>query len=183
MTPTADTDTHGVVDQEAGYPRTYVRVSDDTQLETWDASRTADLVKGVKTLRDVVLTNGPMLRVTVAGAPVGGLAKARGGQVAVKVHVECAPWVDVDTVRVIHVRDGAPEATQPVKLTALRSGAMGADLSFSVAVRGDDAIAVLATGSKPMTPVISGDAAELLPWAMTGAVWIDADGDGKSLGR
>jgi hypothetical protein len=130
-----------------------------------------------------------MLRVTVGGAPVGGLAKAAkaanasGGQVAVKVHVECAPWVDVDTVRVIHVRDGAVEATHPVKLTSLKSGAMGADLGFTVVVRGDDAIAVLATGSKPMSPVISGDPAEITPWAMTGAVWIDADGDGKSLGR
>jgi hypothetical protein len=183
VTPTADTDTHGVVDQEAGYPRTYVRVSDDTQLETWDASRTADLVRGVKTLRDVVLTNGPMLRVTANGAPVGGLAKARGGTVTVKVHVECAPWVDVDSVRVIHVRDGAPEAVQPVKLAPLKSGAMGADLSLTVVARLDDALAVLATGSKPMTPVVSGDPAEITPWAMTGAVWIDGDGDGKSLGR
>jgi hypothetical protein len=24
---------------------------------------------------------------------------------------------------------------------------------------------------------------EMLPWAMTGAIWVDANGDGKSLGR
>jgi hypothetical protein len=183
VTPTADTDTHGVVDQEAGYPRTYVRVSDDTQLATWDASRTADLVRGVKTLRDVVLTNGPMLRVTANGAPVGGLAKASGGKVTVKVHVECAPWVDVDTVRVLHVRDGVPEATQAARTSALKSGAVGADLTFTVVARSDDAIAVVASGSRPMSPVLSGDAMEITPWAMTGAIWIDADGDGKSLGQ
>jgi hypothetical protein len=183
VTPTADTDTHGVVDQEAGYPRTYVRVSDDTQLEAWDASRTQDLVKGVKTLRDVVLTNGPMLRVTVNGAPVGGLSKARAGSVTVQVHVECAPWVDVDTLRVIHVRDGAAEAVQPVKLVPLKTGALGADATFTVVTRLDDALAVVASGSKPMTPVLSGDPTEITPWAMTGAIWVDADGDGKSLGR
>ncbi len=183
VTPTADTDTHGVIDQEAGYPRTYVRVSEDTQLETWDASRTADLVRGVKTLRDVVLTNGPMLRVTASGAPIGGLAKARAGSVTVKVHVECAPWVDVDTVRVLHVRDGAPESTQRVKLSLLKSGAMGADLTFTVVARSDDALAVLATGSKTMAPVVTGEPAEITAWAMTGAVWVDADGDGKALGR
>jgi hypothetical protein len=183
VTPTADTDTHGVIDQEAGYPRTYVRVGDDTQLEAWDASRTADLVKGVKTLRDVVLTNGPMLRVTANDAPVGGVARARAGRVTVKVHVESAPWVDVDSVRLVHVRDGAPEAAQAVKLRPLESGAMAADVTFTVVTRVDDALAVVATGSKPMTPVISGDRAEITPWAMTGAIWIDADGDGRSLGR
>jgi hypothetical protein len=183
VTPTADTDTHGVVDQEAGYPRTYVRVGNDTQLGSWDASRTADLVKGVKTLRDVVLTNGPMLRVTANGAPVGGLAKASGGKVTVKVHVECAPWVDVDTVRVLHVRDGMVEPPQAVRLSPLGSGAVGADLSLTVVARLDDALAVVASGSKPMSPILSGEPAEIAPWAMTGAIWIDADGDGKSLGR
>jgi hypothetical protein len=37
-----------------------------------------------------------------------------------------------------------------------------------------------------MTPVLAagpGGNAEITPWAMTGAIWIDADGDGKALGR
>ena len=48
MTATADTDTHGIVGQEAGYPRTYVRVADDGPVDAWDAARTADVVRGVK---------------------------------------------------------------------------------------------------------------------------------------
>src|SRR4029077_11591970 len=90
-TPTGNTDTHGIVGQEAGYPRTYVRVADDAHLDSWDAARTQDLVHGVKALRDVVLTNGPMLRVTANGAPIGGVVRARNVQVT--VHVESAPWV------------------------------------------------------------------------------------------
>ena len=180
VTPTADTDTHGVVGQEAGYPRTYVRVGDDTQLDRWDASRTVDLVRGVKTLRDVVLTNGPMLRVSAAGAPIGGIAKGR--TVTVKVHVECAPWIDVDTVRVLRVMsEDAPSAS--VKLVDTKSGSRAADLELKITTSSDDAIYVVASGSKPMSPVLAGDPAELAPWAMTGAIWIDADGDGKSLGR
>jgi hypothetical protein len=31
--------------------------------------------------------------------------------------------------------------------------------------------------------VLAGDDKEITPWAMTGAIWIDADGDGKALGR
>ena len=184
VTPTADTDTHGIVGWEAGYPRTYVRVADDGNLATWDASRTQDLVRGVKVLRDVVLTNGPMLRVTANGAtPVGGIAKGRA--VTLEVHVECAPWVDVDTVTVLHVRSGPQEkdVSRPVTLAPRSSGAMAADVRIPATVRADDALYVVATGKKPMTPVLAGDPKEITPWAMTGAIWVDADGDGKSLSR
>src|SRR5262249_34830106 len=98
VTATADTDTHGIVGQEPGYPRTMVRVDDDGHLAAWDAARTADLVRGVKVRRDVVLTNGPMLRVTANGAPIGGVASAKSRVVTVKAHVECAPWIEVDTL-------------------------------------------------------------------------------------
>ena len=196
VTATADTDTHGIVGQEAGYPRTYVRVADDGPLDPWDAARTANLVRGVKTLRDVVLTNGPMLRVTANGAPIGGVS--RGARVDVKVHVECAPWVVVDEVRL--VRASAPDAgdaslTRAIAAKANAAGAMVADVTFAIRASADDAFVVIASGKTPMSPVLSaaggGDASsgnsgtdgDIAPWAMSGAIWIDADGDGKALGR
>ncbi len=180
VTATADTDTHGVVGQEAGYPRTYVRVADDAHLDAWDEARTADVVRGVKVLRDVVLTNGPMLRVSVNGAGVGGLA--RGPWVNVKVHVETAPWLRVNEVRV--VRASAPDAplVQSVIETPLASGALGAETAFTLRVPADDALIVEASGDAPMAPVVPGGV-ETRPWAMTGAVWVDGDGDGQSLWR
>jgi len=39
VTATADTDTHGIVGQEAGYPRTWVRVHDDGPRSAWDPAR------------------------------------------------------------------------------------------------------------------------------------------------
>jgi hypothetical protein len=191
VTPTADTDTHGVVGQECGYPRTYVRVGSDGSLDGWDASRTADVVRGVKTLRDVVLTNGPMLRVTAGGASVGGLVHARS--VTVKVHVESAPWVVVDSLRIARASDFAGAAvkdTKPAPVTVIEkpnaAGALAADATFTLRADADDAFVVIASGSTPMTPVLvagPGGSAEITPWAMTGAIWIDAGGDGKSLGR
>ncbi len=181
VTATADTDTHGIVGQEAGYPRTYVRVDDDTRLESWDDARTADFVKGVRERRDVVLTNGPMLRVSANGAPIGGVARARGGGVDVKVHVECAPWVVVDRVRLVRASDGA--VTEAAVALAPTHGASVADLSLRLSARADDAFVVIATGSRPMTPVLGGDPKEIQPYAMTGAVWVDVDGDGRALGR
>jgi hypothetical protein len=186
VTATADTDTHGIVGQESGYPRTYVRVADDEHLDAWDAARTADVVRGVKVLRDVVLTNGPMLHVTANGAPIGGIAK--GHDVTVKVHVEAAPWVDVDTVRLVRASEGDLEKgadEKPVKLARTKTGAMAADVVLRAKLKGDDAVFVVASGSKPMAPVLpgAGDDKEIMPWAMSGAIWVDAEGDAKALGR
>ncbi len=187
VTATADTDTHGIVGQEAGYPRTYVRVADDGPLDPWDGARTSNLVRGVKTLRDVVLTNGPMLRVTANGVPIGGIA--RGPRVDVKVHIESAPWVIVDDVRLVRASapdDRDPSLTKRVVAKGNAGGALAADLTFAVRASADDAFVVIASGNKPMSPVLSavdGSDADIAPWAMSGAIWIDADGDGRALGR
>src|SRR6185436_6684 len=104
-----DTDTHGVVGQEAGYPRTYVRVDDDGNLSAWDDKRGADLVRGVRERREVVLTNGPFLRVSANGAPIGGIARPdASGKVDLKIHVEHAPWLAVDKLRIERARGSAP---------------------------------------------------------------------------
>jgi hypothetical protein len=181
VTATANTDTHGIVGQEAGYPRTYVRVTDDTHLDTWNEARTADLVHAVKTVRDVVLTNGPMLRVTSGGVSVGGVV--RGKAVRVKVHVESAPWVVVDTVTLVAAMSPDKPQTKPVVEKPNAAGALVADVSFDLHVSGDDAFVVTASGARPMSPVLAGDDREIVPWAMTGAFWVDAEGDGTSLGR
>ena len=105
----------------------------------------------------------------------------RGGAVEVKVTVMSAPWVVVDRVELRLARGVAPAA---IALTpASRSGALVAQASFAVRVREDDALLVLVSGTKPMRPVLSGDDAEIAPFAMSGPIWIDADGDGRALGR
>jgi hypothetical protein len=185
VTGVADTDTHGIVGQEAGLPRTYVRVTKDDALDGWDASRTDDLVRGVREKRDVVLTNGPFLRVAANGAGIGGIAPAKAGLVLVKVHVTSAPFAAVDRAE-LRVAGGAKIESKPVVAlvpTKSASGAMEADVTFTVRASADDAFVVIVSGSHPMKPMFSGEDRELLPWAMSGAIWIDANGDGKSLAR
>jgi hypothetical protein len=182
VTPVANTDTHGIVGQEAGYPRTYVRVADDAHLDAWDGARSADLVHGVKTLRDVVLTNGPMLRVFANGAPVGGVA--HGSRVTVRVHVESAPWVVVDDVRL--VRTSAPDRPEVKSFVGkvLPSGALGGDVTFVVRGAPNDAFVVIASGKGTLAPVVpdgpgGAGGADTQPWAMSGAIWMDGI-DGRS---
>jgi len=186
VTAIAATDTHGVVGHEAGLPRTYVRVASDTSLETWDASRTADLVASIRERRDVILTNGPFLAVTANGAGVGAVARARaGGLVDVTVRVTSAPFVAVERLEVRVAGAAKVVSPSPVSVTPKKNaaGAMEATATFRVRASSDDALVVIAHGSKPMRPMFTGEDAEIAPWAMTGAIWIDADGDGRALGR
>ena len=161
--------------------RTYVRVDDDGSLATWSPAREADLLRGVRDRRDVVLTNGPFLRVTANGASIGGLARTgAGGDVEVKVHVECAAWVSVDTVSVVRA-SGAAVAPQPIALRPTAADGRAGDATFHLRAAADDAFVVVASASSP-APDASVDPASPTR-AMTGALWIDADGDGESLGR
>jgi hypothetical protein len=182
VTPTANTDTHGVVGQEAGYPRTYVRVQNSGKVTGWDEARTNDLVNGILVKRDTVLTNGPFLQAFVNGASIiGGVAKAKAGKVTIQISVSAAPWVTVDRVGIAFASGAIIEKKISLKLT--KSGETSARIDIPIHVTQDDAVSVYAAGDKPLSPVLSGDAKEIAPYAMTSAIWIDADGDGKSLGR
>ena len=178
-TITGTTDTHGMVGQEAGYPRTYVKAKDDA-LGAWDATRTAELVKSIRETREVVVTNGPFIRVKRASI---GAVNASRGSITLDVTVTSAPWIEVKKLKLVRVSKNEPVVEREVTMRAVPSGAMEATASFTLKVDKDDAVFVIASGDKPLSPVLPGDAAEIRPWAITGAIWLDADGDGHSLGR
>lgn len=185
VTAIADTDTHGIVGQEAGLPRTYVRVTKDDALDTWDDARTAEIVRAVRESRDVVLTNGPFMRVTANGAGIGAVATARNGLVEVKVRVTSAPFAAVDHAE-LRLAGGSRVLTPASVALSPKPGASGAleaEVSFTVRATADDAFVVIVSGTRPMRPMFSGEDREISPWAMSGAIWIDANGDGKSLAR
>src|SRR5690606_14865800 len=142
----------------------------DVALDAWDADRTRALVEGIRDRRDVVLTNGPFLRVTANGAPIGGVA--RGGTVEVKLTVTTPPWIVVDEAEV-RLASGARAGSSSVALTPKKNaqGALVAHATFSLRVKADDALVVIVSGKKPMRPVLSGDDAEISPWAMSGPIW------------
>ncbi|WP_437294712.1 hypothetical protein [Sorangium sp. So ce426] len=62
-----------------------------------------------------------------------------------------------------------------------RGPAQGARGAISVAE--DTFVVAIVRGRRPLEPVLAGDPGEILPFAMTAPLWIDADGDGRSLGR
>jgi hypothetical protein len=182
-TPIAATDTHGIVGQEAGYPRTYVRVSNDDALEKWSTDRTTEIVKAVRETRDVILTNGPFVTVTANGQGIGGIAKTgKGGLVELRLRVVTASWNAVDRAEIRRVREESPVAIA-LSPPRTQNGAIVREATHRFTTKEDDAFVVVVNGSSTMKPVLFGDADETRPSAVTGPIWIDADGDGKSLGR
>ncbi|HLM73569.1 MAG TPA: CehA/McbA family metallohydrolase, partial [Polyangiaceae bacterium] len=206
VTPTGNTDTHGLTGYEAGYPRTFVRVPSDDPASLDIGA----LVDGLKKRRDVVITNGPFVTARVGSVSQGGLVSTReeGAQklrdrADLVVRVERAPWVDASEL-VVYV---GGEAGPPIPLAGSKKTDLGAivdEISIplflgkgpavqkppknskdpaAIRVAADSFLVVVVRGARPLTPVLSGDPAEIAPFAMTSPLWIDADGDGRALGR
>ncbi|MBM4281051.1 MAG: hypothetical protein FJ137_09925 [Deltaproteobacteria bacterium] len=90
---TANSDSHEPEKEEPGSPRTYIRApSDDPAQLTPDA-----IVKAFAD-GDVLMTNGPFVRVTIDGKGLG--QTVTGATQTLSIHVEQAPWVKADTLKV-----------------------------------------------------------------------------------
>jgi hypothetical protein len=125
--------------------------------------------KGVRERRDVVVTTGPFLQVTANEVGIGGLARPRAGSVTVHVHLESVAASAVDHVALVRA-SGEAEIAAPVVLRSAKGGLTG-DVDLALGAKHDDAFVVVAEGR--------GRGA----WAVSGPIWVDADGDGESLGR
>jgi hypothetical protein len=101
----ANSDTHKTL-RDTAMPRSYVRVPDDSSAAI--AAGLTDAL--VATLRrqgpypgDVVLTDGPMIRVQVGGDPAAGIGATvtpAAGVVSLAIEVTAPPWAPVDTVEI-----------------------------------------------------------------------------------
>lgn len=104
VTPAGNSDTHTTVADPLGMPRTYVRVADDSAASLADGSAVDAVVQtqtgANQTPRDVVVTDGPFMDVTVKGMPALGRVVDGSGGVTVTVHVQSPDWAEFDTLEV-----------------------------------------------------------------------------------
>lgn len=104
--PLGNSDSHTYERDAAGLPRSLIRVSDDSSVALASAGTAFDdevwdRMLGGQTAQDIVVTNGPMLRVTDgAGASVIGSVVSASGDVTLTIEVQSADWVDFDTVEI-----------------------------------------------------------------------------------
>jgi len=105
VTPAGNSDSHTIVADPMGMPRTYVRVADDSSAALTSPS-SVDAVVATQTgaggvPRDVVVTNGPMIDVQWGGVPaLGSVVSSINQPVTLVVTVRSADWAPFDTLEV-----------------------------------------------------------------------------------
>ncbi|MEZ4367753.1 MAG: CehA/McbA family metallohydrolase [Kofleriaceae bacterium] len=121
VSPTGSSDTHTDVVDPVGMPRTMVRVADPSPaaLASGDAVEEVLAVTTGAVARDIVLTDGPMLEVEVAGQPAIGRTITPGASVTFDVSIVAPDWAAIDTLEVFAnatpPSPGDPTALVPLK--------------------------------------------------------------------
>jgi len=104
VTPTGNSDTHKNIGDPVGMPRTLIRVPDDSgaALASGAAVDAVLLVQtgASNTPRDIVVTNGPMIEVTVANQPAIGRVVTAAGSITLTIKITSPDWAEFDTLEV-----------------------------------------------------------------------------------
>lgn len=171
LTAVGGSDSHLIVGQEAGYPRTCIPPDDRGGItaESW--------VAAVRKRREALVTNGPFVRVSVAGRGMGQTAPAPRGHFRLDVEIEAAPWIDVRRLEVFinGTRRGkpidVPQSAKPLRYKGELDLRIEHDSYVIVIVRGDAPLGVVVPASDGESPPT--------PLAITNPIYLDRDGDGK----
>lgn len=103
-TPTGVSDSHYLANETGGLPRTLVRVPDDsaTAIAAGLTDAVVATVSGRGVPKDIIVTNGPFIRLTVGGGATPNIgatvAAPASGMIPVHVDVTAPTWAPVDTV-------------------------------------------------------------------------------------
>lgn len=163
ITPTANSDSHAIVTQEAGWPRTCVAVPDRARFEAWSAD---DVVRALRETGDVFVTSGPVLRVTdAAGRSVIGRHVPAGTQLT--IHLESPAWAEG---RQLEALDDHGQARRLV--VAWENDGNTDHVRGASSLTVTPGIVVFRVRGTTPIPVLLGEPA-MTPEALTGAVWVD----------
>jgi hypothetical protein len=164
-----NSDSHRLLFEEAGYPRTFVHTPREPRVTLVD--------RVVKTLlaADTTVSSGPFVEFTVEGQNIGSTVKP-GGATTLHGHVRVsAPsWVSVDVVEIW--KDDAVVQSFAVDGPAKDGVRFEKDIELPVTGKADTTFLVWAEGKTPLPDVMPYDHA--LSIGFSGLMYVDADGDG-----
>ena len=170
-TATGNSDSHYLISQWAGFPRTYVKVSDDRPSRI-DAREVADAVRFGR----AIVTTGPFLRVSMGDYGLGDMVEVINRTARVEVEVTAPSWIDVTLVEILV--DGKVVATHRVK--PLPGKTTRVAFHKIVHFTKDAFVVVVARGERSMEEVLPGR--KILPLAFTNPIYVDVDADGAWCG-
>jgi hypothetical protein len=168
-TAVGNSDSHRLVTQWAGYPRTYVAVDPD------DPSRvSAEQVRDALRRGRALVTSGPFIDLRAGSVGMGETARAEQARVHVELAVSAAPWIDLHHVRL--VLNGV--VVRDVAIPVLAPGKAGRRFSYStdLVVERDSWLVAVAWGDTSLELVLPGTGA--LPFAFTNPIYLDSEGTG-----
>lgn len=167
VTAVGNSDSHDVGD-DAGWPRTYLRLGTDAPADVTDAA----ITQAIRDQRAIV-SRGAFLHVLANGVRRMGHLEpvdASGGPVSIEVQAEAPPWLKLDTVE-LYV-NGLLVESRPTTAPAA-GGTRWFDGVFEVAAPKDSWVVVLTRGPAMASPVFNG-----FTYAFTNPIYLDADGGG-----
>ena len=179
----------GTYNEEPGYPRMYIKSSQDSPRKLDEA----ELAKSIREGR-VMVTNGPFIELLVDGkAGIGDTVVPKDKQLTVSVRVYSPNWANVSSVSVNLNGAFARKFVIPAASADPEAGLVfprnDEAAEFKLNVAADSILTILVEGDPglqqdPVNPLVMPSTQRDLPrgqitYAVTGPIYIDADGDGK----
>jgi hypothetical protein len=170
VTTVGNSDSHKLLYEEAGYPRTWVH----TPREPVE-SRAQRTIKTLLESRDTTVSSGPFVEMWVQESPIGSVVRpSSDGTVTVRLRVSAPAWVPVEHVEIW--RDDAVVERLPVTTEA--SDGIRFKHVVKVPVGTADAVILAwADADAPLPDVLPYEHA--LSIGFTGLVYVDGNGDGS----
>lgn len=170
VTATGNSDTHHLTYNMGGYPRNYVRVSDDRPSRVSPAE-----VAGSVKAHHAFFTTGPFIRFHAGQGDMGDLVAAPGGKATLDIEVDAAPWISVS--RVILYVSGKEAHRWPV---AESEKVERFHISHPIELPVDGYAVIRVDGDKLMAPVV-GDTRNfgVFPLALSNPIFFDVNGNGR----
>ena len=176
----AVSDAHTVHGNGAGGWRTYVKSStDDPSKIDW-----RELVRNSKS-GQMILTNGPYLEVSTGQnsmSAAGADIRASGGEVNLKVKVQCTDWIDIDRVQILVNGRQRKDLnfTRKDNKEMFLNGTVKFNQNLNVKLSQDSHLIVVAYGENFTLAKGYGSSAQssMNPCAYNNPIFVDVDGGG-----
>jgi hypothetical protein len=161
-----NSDSHRLITNWVGHPRTYVRVADDRPEAVTPEDVARQVLGG-----HVTVSNGIFLFVLANGmaGPGDTIAESR---ITLQISARAPEWVGIKRIEVF--ANGALAAKRELATSSGRPVRVDWQVDFDN--QGDTWYAVVARGDQPMTLAFPGR--RVLPFGFTNPIFVDADQDG-----
>lgn len=174
VTATGNSDSHHAYFSEVGYPRNYIKSSSDLPANM----EPTEFVESIKGQR-VTIGGGAFVEAWVGEQGVGSLVDATSKTVQLKIKVQAAEWVNLDTLIVITGGKFGGNEVYEIKLDVSTADAENPVIRYqdtvTLTLQQDNWVVVAAKGEGTLSPVVYNKE----PFGITNPIFFDVDGNGK----